>query len=64
MVGVVFDPFRNELFTAVKGEGAFLNGNKIAASNVSGIGRALIATGFPFKNKGSCVGKIWLLRPA
>jgi myo-inositol-1(or 4)-monophosphatase len=51
IVGVVFDPFRNELFTAVKGEGAFLNGNKIAVSNASRMENSLIATGFPFKNK-------------
>ena len=51
IVGVVFDPFRNELFTAVKGEGAFLNGNKIAVSNASGMENSLIATGFPFKSK-------------
>lgn len=51
IVGVIFDPFRNELFTAVKGKGAFLNGNKIEASAVSRIGLALIATGFPFKRK-------------
>jgi len=51
IVGVVFDPFRNELFTAVKGEGAFLNGNKIAVSNTSRMENSLIATGFPFKRK-------------
>ena len=51
IAGVIFDPFRNELFTAVKGEGAFLNDNKISVSKVSQIANALVATGFPFKRK-------------
>ncbi len=51
IMGVVFDPFRKELFTAVRGEGAFLDGRKIVVSDVSAMGNALIATGFPFKRK-------------
>lgn len=51
IAGVIYDPFRKELFTAVKGEGACLNGNKISVSTVSEPGKALIATGFPFKKK-------------
>jgi myo-inositol-1(or 4)-monophosphatase len=51
IVGVVFDPFRKELFTAIKGEGAFLDGGKITVSTVSAMESALIATGFPFKRK-------------
>ncbi len=51
IIGVIYDPFRNELFTAVKGGGAFLDGKKITVSTVSPMANALIATGFPFKRK-------------
>jgi myo-inositol-1(or 4)-monophosphatase len=51
VAGVVFDLFRDELFTAIKGEGAFLNGQKIHVSATDKIGSALIGTGFPFKQK-------------
>ena len=51
IAGVIFDPFRNELFTALKGDGAFLDGKKITVSTVSNLANALIATGFPFKRK-------------
>ncbi len=51
IIGVIYDPFRNELFTAVKGSGAFLDGKRIRASTVSQMANALIATGFPFKRK-------------
>lgn len=51
IVGVIFDPLRSELFTAIRGEGAFLDGKKISVSTVSRMADALIATGFPFKRK-------------
>ncbi len=51
IIGVFLDPFREELFTAIKGEGAFLDGKKIAVSTVSAMVNSLIATGFPFKRK-------------
>ncbi len=51
IAGAIYDPFRKELFTALKGEGAYLNGNKIAVSAVTDPAKALIATGFPFKKK-------------
>jgi inositol-phosphate phosphatase/L-galactose 1-phosphate phosphatase len=43
-VGVVFNPILDELFTAVKGRGAFLNGQHIYASEQQDIGNALLAT--------------------
>ncbi|CAK9223133.1 unnamed protein product [Sphagnum troendelagicum] len=43
-VGVVFNPILDELFTAVKGSGAFLNGQHIYASEQQDIGNALLAT--------------------
>ena len=46
---VVFDPNRNELFTATKGRGAFLNDRRIRVTKCPKLADALIATGFPFK---------------
>ncbi len=50
-LGVVFDPVRNELFTALKGKGAFLNGAKITTSEQSNLSGALLVTGFPYDVK-------------
>jgi myo-inositol-1(or 4)-monophosphatase len=47
--GVVYDPGRNELFTASKGRGAFLNDRRIRVSKCLKLQDALIGTGFPFK---------------
>src|ERR671937_1289443 len=46
---VVYDPVRNELFTASKGRGCFLNDRRIRVSNLARFGEALVGTGFPFK---------------
>lgn len=51
VLGVVFDPFRDELFYAEKGKGAFLDNRPIHVSNRSKLNECLIATGFPFRNK-------------
>jgi myo-inositol-1(or 4)-monophosphatase len=47
LVGVVFDPVANELFTAARGEGAYLNGKPIHVSAIDSLSRSLVATGFP-----------------
>ena len=47
--GVVYDPVRNELFTASKGRGAFLNDRRIRVSKRTKLGEALIGTGFPYR---------------
>lgn len=47
--GVVYDPMREELFTASKGEGAQLDGRKIRVSGNKDLENALIGTGFPFR---------------
>ncbi len=47
LIGVVFAPYLNELFHAIAGEGAFLNGQPIHASNESNLAHAVVATGFP-----------------
>ena len=46
--GVVHCPFLGETFSAVKGKGARLNGNNIAASSPADLRNALVATGFPY----------------
>jgi myo-inositol-1(or 4)-monophosphatase len=48
VTGVVYDPTRNELFTAEKGKGARLNGRKIRVSAEKSLTRSLLATGFPY----------------
>ena len=50
-VGVVYDPLRNELFTARRGAGAMLNNRRIRVTNQSSMKGALIGTGFPFKTE-------------
>ena len=50
-VGVVYDPCRDELFTAVKGGGAFLNGRPVSVNQSFDNSRSMIATGFPFRNR-------------
>ena len=51
ILGLVFDPLRNEMFTAEKGRGSFLNGEQIKVSVITDAGNSLIATGFPFRKK-------------
>jgi myo-inositol-1(or 4)-monophosphatase len=46
---VVLDPNRNELFTATRGAGAYLNDRRIRVSKIDRMEGALIGTGFPFK---------------
>ena len=47
---VVFDPTSNELFTASRGSGAYLNDRRIRVSKRSRMADALIGTGFPFRD--------------
>ena len=46
---VVYDPNRNELFTASKGVGAYLNDRRIRVTRTDKLEDALMATGFPFR---------------
>lgn len=48
---VVYDPIRGEIFTASRGKGAQLNGNRIRVKQGKELNGAVLATGFPFKNK-------------
>jgi myo-inositol-1(or 4)-monophosphatase len=47
---VVFDPIRNELFTATRGRGAFLNDKRLRVTKRIHLADALIGTGFPYSN--------------
>ncbi|SBT17165.1 Inositol-1-monophosphatase [Marinomonas gallaica] len=47
-VGVVHAPFLNQTFSAIKGQGAWLNGEEIHVSKRSDIRNAIVATGFPY----------------
>lgn len=47
---VVYDPNRNDLFTATKGAGAYLNEKRIRVSRRDKMPEALIGTGFPFRD--------------
>ncbi len=49
MVAVVYDPVKNELFTAERSRGAFLNNRRMRVSGRKEFSRALIGTGFPFR---------------
>ncbi len=49
VLGVVFDPMRDELFVAEKGRGALLNDRRLRVSPRKGIEGSVIATGFPFR---------------
>jgi myo-inositol-1(or 4)-monophosphatase len=46
--GAVYDPTRRELFTAARGEGAFLNGRRLQVSSSGALDDALLCTGFPY----------------
>jgi myo-inositol-1(or 4)-monophosphatase len=48
--GVIFDPVRNDLFTASRGRGAFLNDRRMRVSKRQHLRDCLIGTGFPFRD--------------
>jgi myo-inositol-1(or 4)-monophosphatase len=47
VAGVIYDPSRDEMFTAEQGSGAYLNGERIHVSKISALAETLVATGFP-----------------
>lgn len=51
VVGVVLDPTRNDRFYAVRGAGAYRNGERIRVSRLAETGLGLLTTGFPFRSK-------------
>ena len=61
---VVFDPNRNELFTATRGVGAYLNDRRIRVSRTDKIEDALLGTGFPFKEVSNLDDYVRMLKNA
>lgn len=53
--GVVYDPMRQELFTASRGKGAHLDGRRIRVSGEKNLDRSLIGTGFPFRHSNKLI---------
>lgn len=56
MAAVVYDPAKNELFTAERSRGAFLNNRRIRVSGRTDFSHALIGTGFPFRRNDDYAG--------
>ena len=50
-IGVIYDPNRQEIFSAVRGRGAQVDGHRIRVSGRHDLDGALIGTGFPYRNK-------------
>jgi myo-inositol-1(or 4)-monophosphatase len=48
LLGVIFDPTRNELFSAIRGGGAFLNDHRMAVTETDELIDAVITSGFPY----------------
>ena len=51
VAAIIYDPLRDELFTAEKGKGAYLNGAAIHVSRAGDLAEALLATGFPSRKR-------------
>jgi myo-inositol-1(or 4)-monophosphatase len=51
IAGVIYDPMRDELFLAEKGQGAWLNGRRVHVSGTKDLAEALLATGFPSRKR-------------
>ncbi len=52
IAGVVYNPLTKDLFYAQKGEGAFLNGEKIRVSATTSVEGSLLVVGFPYQEEG------------
>ncbi|WP_397475334.1 inositol monophosphatase family protein [Pusillimonas sp.] len=50
IIGVVYDPNREELFTAMHGVGSWLNEHRLSCSQTDSLAESLLATGFPFRD--------------
>ena len=50
VVGVVLEVAQGDLFTATRGGGLFLNGQRTGVSTRAGLDRSLVTTGFPFRD--------------
>lgn len=59
---VVFDPLRDELYTASKGDGAYINDRRMRVGKRENLGGAMIATGFPFRQREHLVPQLDITR--
>ena len=59
---VVYDPLKQELFTAARGGGAYLNDERISVSEERKLNECLIGTGIPFRNEASLDRYVEMLR--
>lgn len=50
--GVIFNPLNGELFTATRGEGAYLNNHRLRVSKRTTLHSSLLGIGFPYKQRG------------
>jgi len=62
MHGVVYDPLRDELFTASRGDGAFLNDRRMRINPKTELAGALLATGFPFRQRAHLDAQLGMTR--
>lgn len=62
VMGVIYEPGRNELFSAIRGQGAYLNGMRLRTSATVQADEALMSTGFPYRKGQNIDGYINLLR--
>ncbi|HUH54445.1 MAG TPA: inositol monophosphatase family protein [Rhodanobacter sp.] len=59
---VVFDPLRDELYTASKGDGAYLNDRRMRVGKRENLGGAMVATGFPYRQRQHLVPQLDMTR--
>lgn len=52
VIGVIYDPTRDEMFAAERGAGATLNGRRIRVSEISDLNEAMLCTGYPYDVRG------------
>jgi myo-inositol-1(or 4)-monophosphatase len=60
VAGAVYDPVKDELFTAERGAGAFLNGRRLRASSVEALIDSFLITGFPYDLRQDIAGTLRL----
>jgi myo-inositol-1(or 4)-monophosphatase len=61
-LAVVYNPILEELFWAVRGEGAYCNGKRLEVSSQSKLQNALIATGFPYAKVNAGIEYQWVIK--
>ncbi|HZX72723.1 MAG TPA: inositol monophosphatase family protein [Rhodanobacter sp.] len=59
---VVFDPLRDELYTASKGDGAYLNDRRMRVGKRENLSGAMVATGFPFRQRDHLTAQLDMTR--